>query len=757
MSDFLLELLSEEVPARMQDKARADLARLFAEQLDEAGLTAGAIETYATPRRLALIARGLPDATEAVSEELKGPRTSAPPQALEGFLRKTGLRQDQLEDRDGIWFATLDRPGRATSAVLAEAIPAIIRAFPWPKSMRWGEASVSTESQRWVRPLHAIVALLGDQVVEFEAAGVQSGATTVGHRFHHPGPITIGGAGDYVEKLRACHVVVDQEERKAIIRKESDRLQRNTKTIPDEGLVAENAGLTEWPVPLKGSFDAAFLSLPPELIRLTMRVNQKYFACQDKEGTLSNRFVCVANIASTDPEAVIAGNEKVLAARLSDAKFFWDQDLKTPLAEQAKKLDQIVFHEKLGTTADKVERVAKLAQWLVNERLVKGADPHDTLTAGRLAKADLVSELVGEFPELQGVIGGYYARARGLPDAVAKAIGDHYKPAGQGDEVPTDPVTVAVNIADRLDTLVAFFSIGEKPTGSRDPFALRRAGLGFLQLLTKNQLRLPLSDVLVQAAVLNIVSRLGAISSVTFPDLLDSDDHEHEITAEVGSYTYRHGDRVVVRWKSELTPNIERGKIIEEAQDLSEAILDFLEDRLKVQQREAGVRHDLIDAVFSLGGEDDIVRLLARVQALQKFIEGPEGANLLAGYKRAANILKKEDWDQDREPVRADRSRDAQYVDGVRVSGTGYTPQIEETELDDALDAAEPKVRAALADEEYERAMAALASLRGPVDAFFDKVTVNDPDPAKREVRLNLLARMRNAVHRVADFSRIEG
>jgi glycyl-tRNA synthetase beta chain len=746
MSDFLLELLSEEIPARMQDKARADLARLFEEQLRAAGLKAEAVTTLATPRRLVLTASGLPDATQAISEELKGPRTSAPPQALEGFLRKTGLTQDRLEERDGIWFATIAHPGRSTSEVLAEAIPAIVRAFPWPKSMRWGEASISTESQRWVRPLHSIVAILGDKVVEFEVAGVKSGATTVGHRFHHPGPITIGGANDYAEKLRACHVIVDQEERKTIIRKGSDKLQRNTRTIPDEGLVAENAGLTEWPVPLKGSFNDAFLALPPELIRLTMRVNQKYFACQSGEGRLSNRFVCVANIASSDPAAVVAGNEKVLAARLSDAKFFWEQDLKVPLAAQAKKLDQIVFHEKLGTTADKVERVAKLAQWLVNERLVKGADPLDVLTAARLAKADLVTELVGEFPELQGVIGGYYARAQGLPEAVAKAIGDHYRPAGQGDEVPTDPVTVAVNLADRLDTLVAFFSIGEKPTGSRDPFALRRAALGFLQILMKNNLRLPLSDVLVQAAVLNIVSRLGAISSVTFPDLLDSDDHEHEITAEVGSYTYRHGDRVVVRWKSELTPNIERGKIIEEAEDLSEAILDFLEDRLKVQQREAGIRHDLIDAVFAArkpdgSGEDDLVRLLARVKALQAFVERPEGADLIAGYKRAANILKREGWTG--EPARSKKPF--------------FSPQLEETDLDEALYAAEPRVAAALAEEDFERAMKALAALRTPVDAFFDKVTVNDPDPVKREARLGLLARIRDAIHRVADFSRIEG
>jgi glycyl-tRNA synthetase beta chain len=741
VSDFLLELLSEEIPARMQEKARADLARLFAEQLAEAGLKAEAVETYATPRRLALIARGLPERTEAVSEELKGPRTAAPPQALEGFLRKTGLTRDRLTERDGIWFASVERPGRATADLLAEAIPAIVRGFPWPKSMRWGGASVSTESLRWVRPLQGIVALLGERIVDFEIAGIRSGAATVGHRFHHPGPITLGGANDYVEKLRACHVVVDAEERKAIIRKDSAKLQRKTSVVPDEALVAENAGLTEWPVPLKGNFDEAYLALPPELIQLTMRVNQKYFACQDGEGKLSNRFVCVSNIDSSDPAIVVAGNEKVLAARLSDAKFFWDQDLKIPLAEQAARLDQIVFHEKLGTVAGKAERVAKLASWLVQERLIKGAELADVQAAARLAKADLVTEMVGEFPELQGVIGGYYARAQGQSAAVADAIRDHYKPAGQSDDVPTAPVTVAVNIADKLDTLVAFFSIGEKPTGSRDPFALRRAALGFLQILTKSGLRLPLSDVLVQAAVLNIVSRLGALSSVTFPDLLDSDDHEHEITAEVGSFTYRHGDRVVVRWKAALTPNIERGRIIEEVEDLAEAILDFLEDRLKVQQREAGVRHDLIDAVFALGGEDDLVRLLARVKALQAFVESPQGADLLAGYKRAANILKKEEWagEQGRNKI------------------LSYTPQIEETELDDALDSAEPRVAAALEDEEYERAMAALASLRAPVDAFFDKVTVNDPDPAKREVRLNLLARMRDAVHRVADFSRIEG
>jgi len=763
VSDFLLELLSEEIPARMQAKAAADLERLFAERIGEAGLKAEAIETFVTPRRLALIARGLPETTEAVSEEIKGPRTGAPPQALEGFLRKTGLSQSQLVERDGIWFATVEQAGRATAAILAEAIPAIVRAFPWPKSMRWGAESVSTESPRWVRPLQGIVALLGDRVVDFEIAGIKSGAATVGHRFHHPGPITIGGAQDYVEKLRACHVIVDPEERKSLIRKGAAKSGGRSKLVPDEGLVAENAGLTEYPVALRGSFDAEFLALPAELIQLTMRVNQKYFAREvvgarsedgsqsEPGGKLTNRFVFVANIDSSDPAAIVAGNEKVLAARLADAKFFWEQDLKVPLADQAKKLGQIIFHEKLGTMADKVERVAKLAQWLVKERLIKGVDSGHVVTAARLAKADLVSELVGEFPELQGVVGGYYARAQGLPEPVAAAISDHYKPAGQGDEVPTDMVTVAVNIADRLDTLVSFFSIGEKPTGSRDPFALRRAALSFLQLLTKSGLRLPLGDVLVQAAVLVIVSRLGALSSVTFPDLLDEDDDDHEISAQVGSFTYRHGDHVVVRWDSALTPTIERGKIIEEATDLQEALLDFFADRLKVQQREAGVRHDLIDAVFACrsekgGGEDDLVRLLARVKALQTFIESPIGADLLAGYKRAANILRKEGWKGDK--------RQTPFAQRSNVS---YTPETAEDELDSALDSAEPRAEAALRDEDFEGAMKALASLRPAIDAFFDKVIVNDPDPIKRETRLILLERMREAVENVADFSKIEG
>ena len=743
MSDFLLELLCEEIPARMQAGARNDLARLLAQELEELGVTAEAIDVWSTPRRLALIARGLPTETQAVSEEIKGPRTNAPPQALEGFLRKVGLPHEQLQDRDGVWFAVVEKAGQPMVDLLGPIVERIIRGFPWPKSMRWGAASASTTSLRWVRPLHGIVALLGEDIVPVQIEGVSAGATTVGHRFHHPGPITIGSSHDYAEKLRACHVIVDHEEREKLVREGAQKAATDAglSIVEDEGLVVENAGLTEWPVPLLGRFDADYLDVPREVIVLTMRTNQKYFACTDDTGMLAPAFICTANIDANDRgEAIVEGNRRVLAARLADARFFWEQDLKIPLEDQRAKLGGIVFHEKLGTTAEKVARVAKLAEWLVKERFVPGASVEDVKSAALLAKADLVSQIVGEFPELQGTLGGYLAEAQGQPKAVANAIRDHYRPAGQGDEVPTDPVTLAVNIADRLDTLAAFFSIDERPTGSRDPFALRRAALGFLQMLTRNQLRLPLSDVLVQAAVLLIISRLGALDTVTFPDLLEPDEDEHEITAEVGSFTYRHGDRVVVRWNASKTPRIERGQIIDEATALPEAILDFLEDRLKVQQREAGIRHDLIDAVFALGDEDDLVRLLARVKALQAFVGTQDGADLLTGYKRAANILKKEKWAERREP-----------------RAQSYEPLTEEAELDEALDVAEPRARQAVEEEDFERAMKVLASLRKPVDAFFDKVTVNDPDPAKRERRLNLLARLRDAVHRVADFSKIEG
>ena len=733
MTDFLLELRCEEIPARMQLKASDDLARLFTEELAKAGLKPESIDSFVTPRRLALIARNLPLETAAVSEEFKGPRTAAPAQALEGFLRKTGLAQDQLEDRDGVWFATVNKAGRATAEVLAEAIPTIIRAFPWPKSMRWGTASQTTESLRWVRPLQGIVAIFGEDLVDIEIEGVRSGYATLGHRFHHPGEITIGSAHDYVEKLRACHVIVSHQERQLIIEaKAADAAAAHGySVIEDRGLVAENAGLTEWPVPLLGDFDPAFLEVPPEVIQLTLRINQKYFVLRDASGQLAPAFICTANIEAKDGgAAIIAGNRKVLAARLSDARFFWDQDRKTKLEDHARKLERITFHEKLGTVADKVERVAKLARWLVEEGIVKGADPDLAEQAARLAKADLVTEMVGEFPELQGVMGGYYARAEGLPDAVADAIRDHYKPIGQGDEIPCAATTVAVSLADKLDTLVAFFAAGMFPTGSKDPFALRRSALAILSLLTENGLRMPLASAisysfdLIRRSFLN-TQLMTELSKLRGKDIAGNQEHL---------------DRLMVSIMAGFNPDrawtdMER----DAATALVGELLDFFADRLKVQQREAGVRHDLIDAVFALGGEDDLVRLLARVTALQSLVATDDGINLLAGYKRAANILKKE---------------------GVKTAAKvelTYVPEQAEAGLIAALDIAEPRATAAVGAEDFEGVMAALATLRAPIDAFFEAVTVNDADPVKRSARLALLARVREAVHAVADFSKITG
>ncbi|HNN55594.1 MAG TPA: glycine--tRNA ligase subunit beta [Novosphingobium sp.] len=714
MSTFLLELRSEEIPARMQAGARADLEKLFRKEMDAAGVVLGQVTVWSTPRRLALIARDLPSATAAVSEEVKGPRAGAPPQALEGFLRKTGLAESDLIERDGVLFAIHEKPGRATAEVLAEAVPAIVRAFPWPKSQRWGAASLSTESLRWVRPLSGIVALLDGAVIDCQVGGIAAGRLTRGHRFHSEGEISLDGVEDYVAKLFAAHVIVNHAERQDLIREKARAAAaaEGLVLVEDEGLVVENAGLTEWPVPLLGRFDEAFLDVPPEVIQLTARTNQKYFVCEDAAGKLANAFVCTANIVAADGgAAIVAGNRKVLAARLSDARFFWEQDRKVRLEDQARKLERITFHEKLGTVADKVERVAKLARWLVEEGIVKpsplqgrglgegaasaaSAVPlSPTLSpegereiladqaelAARLCKADLVTEMVGEFPELQGLMGGYYARAEGLPDAVADAIRDHYKPVGQGDEVPTAPVTVAVSLADKLDTLVGFFQIDEKPTGSKDPFALRRAALGILRTILDNSIRVSMRDLITAA------SHPGG------------------------------------------------------SQEAGREIASFLIERLKVQQREAGIRHDMIDAVVAVETGGDNYRMVRRVHALQSFIGTEDGANLLAGYKRAANILKKEG------------------VEAAEANSLSYTPEPAEKALIDALDAAGPLAAEAVQAEDFAKAMAALASLRAPIDAFFDQVTVNDADPAKRLYRLSLLARFRDAVHGVADFSRIEG
>jgi glycyl-tRNA synthetase beta chain len=794
MADFLLELLSEEIPARMQANARNELARLFAECTEAAGLTTGPIDVHSTPRRLMLIARDVADATKASREEVKGPRANAPPQALDGFVRKTGLTRGQLEDRDGVLFAVVERPGRAAAEILAETVNRIVIEFSWPKSMRWGGGAL-----RWVRPLHGIVAMLGEGIVPIQIGGIASGATTVGHRFHHPGTITLGGASDYVEKLRACHVIVDQEERERLIREGAEEAANTAglTLLPDEGLVVENAGLTEWPVPLFGRFDEDYLDVPREVIVLTMRTNQKYFACTGADGLLAPAFVCVANIDANDSgKEIVDGNRRVLAARLADARFFWEQDVKIPLEEQAKKLDGIVFHEKLGTIADKVERIAKLARWLVEEGIVgtlsptgrgqgegarlspkssTGAPPHPNLLpvgekeqladqaerAARLAKADLVTGMVGEFPELQGVIGGYLAEAQGEPKAVADAIRDHYKPVGQGDDVPTAPVTIAVALADKLDSLLAFWTVGEKPTGSRDPYALRRAALGVLAIILRSEIRFSITAVPIpglngttarqiirdyhEFATRMVAEGRMKASAVKAVSLNDSDENLIEIVRQF--------------WG--------------EREGFADPVRAFIADRLKVQQREAGVRHDLIDAVFALGGEDDLVRLLARVQALQDFVGTPDGTNLLSAYKRAANILKKEKWAGPQVMSSAEEQGIPQtgeedplvLVDDPIVgdavaemaSGQAGADLPQEKALIAALDKAERKATAAIDKEAFTAAMAALASLRKPIDDFFDHVTVNDPDSAKRERRLNLLMRFRDAVNRVADFSRIEG
>jgi glycyl-tRNA synthetase beta chain len=861
MTDFLLELRCEEIPARMQLKASDDLARLFTEELAKSGLTPASIDSFVTPRRLALIARGLPLETAAVSEERKGPRADAPAQALEGFLRSTGLTRDQLVERpdakgNAILFAVIEKPGRATAQVLAEAIPTIVRAFPWPKSMRWGAASQTTESLRWVRPLQGIVAILGADLVDIEIDGIRSGYATLGHRFHHgaspakvgtgfasgdaitinSGEITIGGADDYVEKLRACHVIVSHAERQAIIAEKSAEAAtaHGYTVIEDKGLIAENAGLTEWPVPLLGDFDPVFLEVPPEVIQLTLRVNQKYFVLRDATGKLAPAFICTANIEAKDGgAAIIAGNRKVLAARLSDARFFWEQDRKVRLEDHAKKLERITFHEKLGTVADKVERVAKLARWLVKEGIVTaGSNPTPSVTpaqagvsggsaprpempasagttkealadlaeqAARLAKADLVTEMVGEFPELQGIMGGYYARAEGLPDAVADAIRDHYKPVGQGDDVPTAPVTVAVSLADKLDTLFGFFGNEEFPTGSRDQFALRRAALGIVRTTTTNDLRFSLGAIWREylSIVAEVYSKADGANAFWARGAfgLPFADDEHVLQSEGIWRIIPYSRKSTFDWpeKFDLAPQwlivtkfgqsetawdsiISPSLIRLRADAVAEAsILDFFADRLKVQQKEAGVRHDLIDAVIALGGEDDLVRLLARVKALQAFVATDDGTNLLAGYKRAANILKKEApaTTTSRHPDLEPGPRSSGRVEG---SGTpdqvrgdegsegdttelplSYTPEIAEAALIAALDAAEPQAARAVAAEDFEGAMAALASLRAPIDAFFETVTVNDADDDKRAARLALLTRVRNAVHTVADFSKIAG
>jgi glycyl-tRNA synthetase beta chain len=814
--DFLLELFSEEIPARMQPGAAAQLHDRFQAVLAECGLEAANIETHATPRRLALIARGLPAGSAASTEERRGPRADAPPAAVEGFLRSTGLSREALEERDGpkgrFFFAILDRPGQPAGELLAERLPAMLAGFDWPKSMRWGPASASTASPRWVRPLRGIVALLDEAVVDFDALGLRSGRETVGHRFMGGGgPIRIDSAASYAAQLRAAHVILSAEERRAIIRigAEQAAAAAGLALRPDEGLELENAGLTEWPVPLLGRFDPAFLDVPPEIIQLTMRTNQKYFALSQsppargsdspqasgggvpladealsaEHPPLAPAFICIANLQSPDAgAAIVAGNERVLSARLADARFFWEQDKKISLETHAEKLKDIVFHEKLGTMADKVERVARLARWLVESGAVKPpttasalvipdlirdpassysgsqgsgtpgqargdavAEFADTVErAARLAKADLTTGTVGEFPELQGVIGGYLAEVQGERPWVVEALKQHYTPMPQG------CVSRAVALADRLDTLLSFAAVGEQPTGSRDPYALRRSALSSIGIIVNGQLRISLRRI----PAFYWPSLAEAVARVAYPSLEGSwvwqDWMESQISEfpmfrnELGIITRKNAHGGHVYFSDEIIRELEPIHGAYESLPKATALVFlFLVDRLKFQQREAGVRHDMIDAVFALGGEDDLVRLLARVKALQAFVETEDGANLLAGYRRAANILRIEE--------KKDECTSNPTVDSTLLAEPA------EQALDRALAEVSDSVRTAVAAEDFEAAMRALATLRPHVDRFFDEVTVNAPDPALRANRLALLAKLRETAHLVADFSKIEG
>jgi len=727
MPDFLLELFSEEIPARMQARAAEDLRKLVTEALVGAGLLYEGAKAFVTPRRLALAVKGVPVRQPDVKEEKKGPRVGAPEGAIQGFLRAAGLKSISeakvVADKKGdFYLAVSEKPGRAAIEVIAEIVPEVVKTFPWPKSMRWGEQSAQPGSLGWVRPLHSIVATFGPEteepdIVAFAVDGIKAGDETRGHRFMAPQPFKVRRFEDYAAKLEKAKVVLDPERRKEIILADAKNLAfaQGYELLEDAGLLAEVAGLVEWPVVLMGSFDQAFLAMPPEIVRATIRNNQKCFVLRDpRTSQLVGRFILVANIEAEDGgKAIIAGNERVIRARLADAKFFYDTDLKTRLEDRLPKFEHIVFHEKLGTQWERIERIERLAdeiavtlsnqpnffsgQMLSPDDFTQAQDAYRKMVrrAARLAKADLLTEVVGEFPELQGLMGKYYALAQGEDASVAAACEEHYKPLGPGDRVPTDPVSVAVALADKIDTLVGFWAIDEKPTGSKDPYALRRAALGVIRIVLTTNVEL-------------------------FP-------------------------RARFETHVELFPtNLSKDEIREAAVNFE----DFFHERLKVQLRDEGARHDLVDAVLDVGGrEAGIVSIVRRVEALRKFLDTEDGKNLLAGYKRATNIIRIEEKKDGRAYI--DRPHQARYR------------QEEEKALAQAIDTARAEASDAVQREDYEAAMRAMAKLRPYVDAFFDKVTVNVAEGTEkkelRENRLKLLNQIRVATEAVADFSRIEG
>ena len=702
MSELLIELFSEEIPARMQVRASEDLKRLVTDGLTAAGLTFATARAYSTPRRLALVIDGLPAMSPAISEERKGPRVGAPEQALSGFLKSAGLASIaeaeivKDEKKGDYYVARIDKPGRKAADITAELIPAILAKFPWPKSMRWGSGTF-----QWVRPLHSIICLLDGKVVPFEIAGIASGATTRGHRFHGNTSFKVKSFDDYVTQLTAHKVMLDPAARIASISEQAHAAAKAAKLqlVEDDALVAENAGLTEWPVVLMGSFDKDFLEVPGEVLTTSMKQHQKCFSVRDpKTKKLANKFILVSNLTATDGGAqIVSGNEKVIRARLSDAKFFWNQDLKKPLDEMANELAGITFHEKLGTQKDRVERIAELAAQIAG---AVDADPQDARRAAQLAKADLVSGMVGEFPELQGLMGRYYAEKAGTKADIARAIELHYKPKGPTDIVPKeedgDSVAIAVALADKLDTLVGFWAIGEKPTGSGDPYQLRRAALGIIRIVLENDLRM------------SLVKKIR--------------DARMRLSAQMAS----------------KPPQVTYGP-----EGVEHDLLSFFADRLKVHLKEKGARHDLIDAVFALEGQDDLALIVKRVEALGAFLATDDGANLLAGVKRASNILAIEE------------KKDKTTFSGEPEGDLLAEPA--ERALASAIAKAKFDTQAAIAVENFTGAMNALAELRAPVDAFFEKVTVNVPDPALRQNRLKLLSEIRAATLNVADFSRISG
>ncbi|HYM30332.1 MAG TPA: glycine--tRNA ligase subunit beta [Candidatus Cybelea sp.] len=690
MAELLLELLSEEIPARMQTRAADDLKRLVGEALLGAGLKFSSARAFSTPRRLTLVVEGLPEAQPDVTEERKGPRVGSPEKAVEGFLKAAGLAEvaaaEQRDTGKGVfYFAVVHKKGRASAAVLSEILPSAVLALPWPKAMSWGSNEL-----RWVRPLQSVLCLFAGKTLPIKIGHIASGDVTRGHRFMGAGSIRVSDFGDYQAKLRANYVMLDAAERRQSIANDVTlaAAAENLTLVEDAGLLDEVTGLVEWPVVLVGSIDTAFMDVPREVLTTAMRAHQKYFSLQTKDGKLAPRFVLVANMMADDGgKQIVAGNQTVLRARLADAKFFWDQDRKTSLESRVRALKDIVFHAKLGTLAEKVERMEQLSRPIAEH--VPGADARHAQRAARLAKADLTSGMVGEFPELQGVMGRYYARNDGEPADVAEAIAEHYSPLGPNDRCPTAPTSIVAALADKLDTLAGFFAADEKPTGSKDPFALRRAALGVIRIVLENKLRLPLARVFDKAYDLH-AANLGLAGKSPTADLLE-----------------------------------------------------FFADRLKVHLREQGVRHDLVSAVFALGGEDDLVRLLSRVDALKAFLGSDDGGNLLVAYRRAANILRIEEKKDDRKF--ADQPDPAL----IRLP--------EESKLFERLNEVAGLAEAALAHEEFTVAAQAQATLRKPVDDFFDKVTVNADDAALRVNRLCLLARIRGELDRIADFSKIEG